>query len=75
MDEASEILNGISKCQEQGQIEDAILATKHLTEQLNANETRSRQWNSFHTGQVMARLGYEATVTRTTYQRGWRIRF
>jgi len=61
------------ECRRRGLVEDGILATCALADQLNERQSRSREWSAFWVGQVMGRLGFEPTRTPVTYQRGWRI--
>ena len=72
-EEEREVIRAIEECKARGLVEERILATRVLTTQLNLNDSRSREWRAGWVGQVMAKLGFRATVTRIGYFRGWRV--
>lgn len=71
--EEGELILAIIRCSERGLIENEIITTRQLTEQLNQDDPRSREWSPTFVGQIMKRLGFESAVTPITYYRGWRV--
>jgi hypothetical protein len=70
---SAEIVLAMVRCKEKGNLERDVLSTQMLTNELNSSKSRTREWNPFDVGHIMAELGFDLSVTPITLRRGWRI--
>ena len=69
-----EVLAAIARCREKKLLEGDVISTGTLTKELNSRQTRSRDWDAFEIGILMAELGFAMSVTPTTQRRGWLVK-
>ena len=69
-----EVLIAIAKCREKKLIEGDVVSTATLTKELNSYKSRSRDWDPFEVGILMAELSFTMSVTPTTHRRGWLVK-
>ncbi len=53
-----EVLIAIAKCREKKLLEGDVVSTATLTKELNSCQSRSRDWDPFEVGILMAELGF-----------------
>jgi hypothetical protein len=69
-----EVLFAIAKCREKKLLEGDVVSTGTLTTEMNSRQSRSRDWDPFEVGILMAELGFAMSVTPATHRRGWLVK-
>ncbi len=69
-----EVLIAITKCREKKLLEGDVVSTATLTKELNSYQSRSKDWDPFEVGVLMAEHGFAMSVTPTTHLRGWLVK-